>query len=32
MIDGKKNTAETLIYSSFDVLEKEKKKVTNGDI
>ena len=25
MIDGKKNTAETLIYSSFDVIQKKEK-------
>ena len=26
MIDGKKNTAEKLIYSSFDIIEKKGKR------
>ena len=25
MVDGKKNTAEKLIYSSFDILDKRQK-------
>ncbi len=28
MIDGKKNTAEKLIYSSFDIIEKKEKDKT----
>ena len=26
MVDGKKNTAEKLIYSSFDIIEKKEKE------
>ncbi len=32
MIDGKKNTAETLIYSSFDVIQKKEKERTPLEI
>ena len=32
MIDGKKNTAETLIYSSFDVIQKKEKEKTPLEI
>ena len=32
MIDGKKNTAETLIYSSFDVIKKKEKEKTPLEI
>ena len=32
MIDGKKNTAETLIYSSFGVIQKKEKEKTPLEI